>query len=71
MAEPEAFDQFVMNVSRQTWEVFRRDALLFVIASVVLILVAIAGGLVFLATWDIPAPTTTMEKVVPNDRFTR
>lgn len=30
----------------------------------------IGGGLVFLATWDIPAPTQPMEKVISNDRFT-
>jgi len=38
---------------------------------IVLVVVAIAGGVVFLATWDIPAPTHPVEKVIPNDRFTR
>ena len=33
-----------------------------------LVLVSI-GGAVFLAYWDIPAPTSTVEKVLPNERF--
>ena len=41
MTEQEPFDQFVSNVARGSWEVFRRDALLFVVASVVLFLVAV------------------------------
>jgi hypothetical protein len=40
----------------------------FVIAIIALV---IAGGVVFLATWDIPAPTQPVEKVIPNDRFAR
>jgi hypothetical protein len=31
----------------------------------------IVGGAVFLATWDIPAPITKIEKVIPDDRFPR
>ena len=27
------------------------------------------GGAIFLAYWDIPAPTSTVEKVLPNERF--
>jgi hypothetical protein len=34
-----------------------------------LLLAAIAGGVVFLATWDMPAPTAKVEKVIPNERF--
>ncbi|HJO68131.1 MAG TPA: hypothetical protein QF804_00425 [Rhodospirillales bacterium] len=34
-----------------------------------LIAVVIAGGAVFLVTWDIPAPLVTIEKVLPDDRF--
>ncbi|SLN32673.1 hypothetical protein OCH7691_01223 [Oceanibacterium hippocampi] len=34
-----------------------------------LIAAAIAGGGVFLSQWDIPAPTTHVEKVISNDRF--
>lgn len=33
--------------------------------------VAIAGGAVFLATTDIPAPVAPVEKIIPNDRFPR
>jgi hypothetical protein len=35
------------------------------------LLVAAAGGGAFLATWDIPAPTAKVEKVIPDDRFPR
>lgn len=36
-----------------------------------LILLVLAGGAAFLVTWDIPAPTAPVEKVIPNDRFPR
>lgn len=36
-----------------------------------LIAVCLGGGAVFLATWDIPAPSQTVEKVLPDDRFPR
>ena len=35
----------------------------------ILIVVILIGGGLFLATWDIPAPSSTVEKVIPNDRF--
>ena len=35
----------------------------------VLIAVVVIGGVAFLATWDMPAPKVTTEKVIPNDRF--
>ncbi len=35
------------------------------------LLLAIAGAGVFLATWDIPAPMASVEKEIPNDRFPR
>jgi hypothetical protein len=35
------------------------------------LLVAIAGGAVFLATSDIPAPVAPVEKLIPNERFPR
>ena len=35
------------------------------------VVVVIAGGAVFLATWDIPPPTARVEKVIPNDRIGR
>ncbi|MEH6632572.1 MAG: hypothetical protein V7776_17285 [Halopseudomonas aestusnigri] len=37
---------------------------------VVLIGALLAGG-VFLLTWDIPAPSAKVEKVIPNDRLTK
>ncbi len=39
------------------------------LAIVVLILVALGGGVAFLAAWDIPPPTRSVEKVIPNDRL--
>ena len=36
-----------------------------------LLIVIIAGFLVMLAVRDIPAPSAKIEKVIPNDRFTR
>lgn len=38
---------------------------------VLAVAVLVVGGAVFLATWDIPAPTAVVEKVIPNDRFPR
>lgn len=38
---------------------------------VVVFLVVVAGGAVFLATWDIPPPTQTIEAPIPDDRFPR
>lgn len=41
---------------------------------IVLIAVAtllVAGGIVLLATWTIPAPSGQVEKVIPSDRFPR
>ena len=35
-----------------------------------LLALAVAGAVV-LATWDMPAPTTTIEKVIPNERFNK
>jgi len=40
-----------------------------IIALLVLAVIVAAG--VFLATWQIPAPTAKVEKVIPNDRFPR
>ena len=34
-------------------------------------LATLIGGGVFMATWDIPAPLTSIEKVIPDDRFRR
>jgi hypothetical protein len=35
----------------------------------VVVVAVVVGGVVFLATWDMPPPTATTEKVIPNDRF--
>jgi hypothetical protein len=35
----------------------------------VLLLVVLVGGGIFLATWNIPAPSAPVEKVIPNDRL--
>lgn len=36
---------------------------------ILLVLLLLIGGTVALATWDMPAPTATREKVIPNERF--
>ena len=39
---------------------------------VLFLVIALVGGTAaFLATWDIPAPVTTIEKVIPDERFPR
>lgn len=43
----------------------------FSIVVLMLLIVALAGGGVFLATWEIPAPTAKVEKVIPDERFPR
>jgi len=35
----------------------------------VALIAILIGGTAFLSSWDIPAPITTIEKVLPNDRF--
>jgi len=35
----------------------------------IVVAVALVGGLVFLAVWDIPAPTARVEKVIPDERL--
>ena len=37
----------------------------------VAVIVVIVGGVVFLASWDIPAPVAGVEKVIPDERFPR
>ncbi len=34
-----------------------------------LVLIVLVGGVAFLATWDMPAPTEPVQRVIPNDRF--
>ena len=36
-----------------------------------LVIALVVGTAAFLATWDIPAPVTTIEKVIPDERFPR
>lgn len=36
---------------------------------VVLVLLAIGGVVVFLATWDMSPPQNVVEKQIPNERF--
>ena len=42
--------------------------LLMILAGIV---VVVTGAGVFLATWNIPAPSAVVEIVIPNDRFAR
>lgn len=37
----------------------------------ILLVIGLAGGAVFLATWEIPPPSSTVEKVMPDDQFPR
>lgn len=37
----------------------------------VLLVVMFLGGTVFLVTWDIPPPTSRVERVLPDDQFPR
>lgn len=37
----------------------------------VVVLLIIGGGVVFLATWDMPPPSKKVEKVLPNDKILR
>ena len=36
-----------------------------------LVVALVVGTAAFLATWDIPAPVATIEKVIPDERFPR
>jgi hypothetical protein len=38
---------------------------------VVLLVVAIGGFVIYLGVKDIPAPSARIEKVIPNERFSR
>jgi small neutral amino acid transporter SnatA (MarC family) len=42
-----------------------------ILATLLVLLVVLVGGGVFLAFWDIPAPSTTVEKVIPHARFAK
>jgi len=36
-----------------------------------LVILTLAGGATFLATWDIPPPVKKVERVLPDERFPR
>jgi hypothetical protein len=38
---------------------------------IVVVIAVIAGGAAFLATWDIPAPSARIEKVIPDEKLPR
>ncbi len=40
-----------------------------VVFIVVFVVLAGAVGAGFLVTWNMPAPATSQEKIIPNDRF--
>ena len=40
----------------------------FVVIFILVLLVGVVGA-GFLATWNMPAPATSQEKIIPNDRF--
>ncbi len=43
MAELESFDDFILSVLRETWETFRREAMVYVLAGVVLALLSVVS----------------------------
>lgn len=38
---------------------------------IVVMLAILVGGGAFLAAWDIPAPSSVVERTIPDDRFPR
>ena len=36
-----------------------------------IVLLALVGGAAFLAAWDIPPPSKSVERVLPDERFPR
>jgi hypothetical protein len=42
-----------------------------ILATLLVLVVLLVGGGVFLAFWDIPAPSATVEKVIPDARFAK
>jgi hypothetical protein len=37
----------------------------------VVLLIVVLGGAAFLVTWEIPAPTARIERVIPDDQLPR
>ena len=52
-------------------KVRRRMKLKFTSLIIIMALLLLGAGAVFLATWDIPAPSVAVEKTISNDRFAR
>ena len=42
-----------------------------VLAAIVVVVLILVGGGIFLAFWDIPSPSSPVEKVIPDARFPR
>ncbi|MFM2129443.1 MAG: hypothetical protein RL477_989 [Pseudomonadota bacterium] len=38
---------------------------------VLVLIITVVGGAIFLASWDIPAPSAPVEKAIPNERVFR
>lgn len=38
---------------------------------IIVVVVLLVGGVAVLAMWQMPAPKTHVEKIIPNDRFPR
>ncbi len=38
---------------------------------ILIVVLALGGGTVLLATWEIPAPSRVVERVIDDDRFPR
>lgn len=56
-----------MNVFDETQSPMRKISRLVLF----IVIALVVGTAAFLATWDIPAPVTTIEKVIPDERFPR
>jgi len=55
--------------SKTVWDISGSPMSRLSIYVIAVLVVSIAAGVVALATWDIPAPATAIEIVLPNDRF--
>lgn len=44
---------------------------MFAKAILFLVLLAVTGTILFLAIWDMPPPVAPVERVIPNERFSR
>jgi len=64
---PEVGDTPVLGQGRADRERMRKLILILM----ALLVVAVAGGVVFLGTWELPPPTEPVVKPISNDRFER